>query len=48
MTEKRKYEKPSQRVIELQHRTMLLAGSEVNGQMNDPEDYLLEDDPFAF
>ena len=27
MTEKKKYEKPSQRVIELQHRTMLLAGS---------------------
>jgi hypothetical protein len=28
MTEKKKYEKPSQRVIELQHRTMLLAGSD--------------------
>ena len=27
MTKKRKYEKPSQRVIELQQRTMLLAGS---------------------
>ena len=27
MTEKRKYEKPSQRVIESKHRTMLLAGS---------------------
>ena len=25
--QKRKYEKPSQRVIELQHRTMILAGS---------------------
>ena len=27
MTEKRKYEKPLMRVVELQHRTMLLAGS---------------------
>ena len=27
MTEKRKYEKPSQRVIELQHRTHLLQAS---------------------
>ena len=27
MTEKRKYEKPSQEVIKLQHDTMLLAGS---------------------
>ena len=27
MTEKRKYEKPSQRVIELQQRSMLLTGS---------------------
>ena len=30
MTEKKKYEKPSQRVIELQHRTMLLTGSKVD------------------
>ena len=48
MTEKRKYEKPSQRVIELQHRTMLLAGSAKRGQLDDPDDYLLDDDPFAF
>ena len=27
MTEKKKYEKPSMKVYELQHRTMLLAGS---------------------
>ena len=41
MTEKRKYEKPSQRVIELQQRTMLLAGSNGDGTlpgMGDPED----------
>lgn len=31
MTEKRKYVKPSQRVIELPQRTMLLAGS-FNGE----------------
>ena len=48
MTEKKKYEKPSTRVIELQHRTMLLAGSPVNGQLDDPDDYLIEDDPFNF
>jgi hypothetical protein len=29
MTEKRKYEKPSQRVIELQHQYHILAGSGV-------------------
>ena len=48
MTEKKKYEKPSTRVIELQQRTMLLAGSAKSGQMDDPDDYLLEDDPFQF
>ena len=48
MTEKKKFEKPSMQVIELQHRTMLLAGSAKRGQMNDPDDYLQEDDPFKF
>lgn len=49
MTEKRKYEKPSTRVIELQHRTHLLQASVTKrGQMDDPDDYLLEDDPFNF
>lgn len=48
MTEKKKYEKPSTRVIELQHRTMLLAGSAKSGQLDDPDDYLPEDDPFQF
>ena len=47
MTEKRKYEKPSMEVFELQQQQQLLAGS-TTGQMNDPEDYLLEDDPFLF
>ena len=27
MTDRRKYERPAMRVIELQHRTMILAGS---------------------
>ena len=48
MTEKKKFEKPSMQVIELQHRTMLLAGSAKSGQMDDPDDYLIEDDPFQF
>ena len=48
MTEKKKFEKPSMQVIELQHRTMLLAGSAKRGQMDDPDDYELEDDPFKF
>ena len=42
MTEKRKYEKPSTRVIELQQRTMLLAGS-----LTDPTDYPGGGDPFG-
>ena len=48
MTEKRKYEKPSMEVFELQQQQQLLAGSAKSGQMDDPDDYLLEDDPFAF
>ena len=41
MTEKKKYEKPSMKVFELQQRTMLLAGSGGDGgldPMGDPED----------
>ena len=45
---KKDYERPSIEVIELQQQQQLLAGSPLNGQMNDPEDYLLEDDPFSF
>ena len=48
MTEKRKYEKPSIEVFELQQQQQLLAGSAKRGQLDDPDDYLLEDDPFAF
>ena len=48
MTEKKKFEKPSMQVIELQQRTMLLAGSAKSGQLEDLEDYDLEDDPFNF
>ena len=44
MTEKRKYEKPSTRVIELQHKCQILAGS--NGGLRG-QNYGLEDDPFA-
>ena len=48
MTEKKKYEKPSMEVFELQQQQQLLAGSPVNGQLYDPYDYLLGDDPFQF
>jgi len=46
MTEKKKYEKPSQRVIELQHRTMLLAGS--NGDIPNSDLYTPGSDPFSY
>ena len=49
MTEKKKYEKPSTRVIELQHRTHLLqASGQKSGQLDDPDDYLNGGDPFNF
>ena len=49
MTEKRKYEKPSTRVIELQHRTHLLqASGQKRGQMDKPDDYEDGGDPFKF
>ena len=49
MTEKKKYEKPSTRVIELQHRTHLLqASGQTRGKMGDLEDYQDGGDPFQF
>ena len=48
MTEKKKYEKPSMEVFKLQQQPQLLAGSPVNGQLDDPDDYLIGDDPFQF
>ena len=44
MEGKNKFEKPELQVVELQHRTMLLAGS--NGGLKG-QDYQLQDDPFA-
>jgi len=41
---KLKYEKPSMKVFELQHRTMLLAGS----LLNNPDDYPDGGNPFSF
>lgn len=42
MTDKIKYDKPLMKVVELQHKTMLLAGSNDGGgdlpPMGDPED----------
>ena len=49
MTEKKKFEKPSMQVIELQHRTHLLqASGQKSGQMDDPDDYSSGGDPFLF
>ena len=45
---RKEYEKPTAEVVELKQRSALLVGSPLNGQMDDPEDYLLEDDPFQF
>ena len=45
---RKEYEKPTIEVVELQQQQQLLAGSQLDGQMNDPEDYILEDDPFSF
>ena len=48
MKKKQFYEKPSMQVFELKQQPTLLAGSAKSGQMNNPDDYLLdEDDPFA-
>ena len=43
MTKKKLYERPSMKVVLLKRQPQLLAGS----GLNDPEDYLPEDDPFA-
>ena len=48
MTEKKKFEKPEIRVIELKLQPQLLAGSQLDGQLSNPEDYNLENDPFNF
>ena len=42
------YRKPTMKVVELQHRTMLLAGSQLDGKLDDPEDYESGGDPFGF
>jgi hypothetical protein len=48
MKKKQFYEKPSMQVFELKQQAQLLAGSQLDGQLSDPEDYLIEDDPFNF
>ncbi len=44
MEEKKKFEKPEIRVIELQQQPQLLVGS----GLNDPTDYPGDGDPFSF
>ena len=41
---RKNYERPTMQVVELQHRTMLLAGS----PLNNPDDYPDGGDPFNF
>lgn len=45
---RKEYESPTMDVVELKLQPQLLAGSPVDGQLNDPDDYLQEDDPFNF
>ena len=47
-TKKKEYEKPSMQVFELKQQPTLLAGSQLDGQLSNPEDYNLENDPFNF
>ena len=44
---KKKYEKPSLEVVVLKQQPTLLAGSQLDGQLSNPNDYLLDEgDPF--
>ena len=45
---KKMYEKPSMEVLECEQEVQLLAGSTMSGQLDDPDDYLIDDDPFQF
>ena len=45
---RKEYESPTMDVVELKLQPQLLAGSQLDGQLEDPDDYLLEDDPFEF
>ena len=46
---RKNYERPTMQVVQLKQRSQILAGSAKSGQMNNPDDYLLEDDdPFEF
>ena len=45
---KKMYEKPTMEVLECEQEVQLLAGSTMSGQLDDPDDYLFDDDPFIF
>ena len=46
---RKNYERPTMKVVELQHRTHLLqASGQKRGQMNNPDDYEDGGDPFQF
>ena len=45
---KKDYEKPTIQVFELQHQCQMLAGSAKRGQLDDLDDYFIDDDPFNF
>ena len=42
------YQKPTMKVVILQHRTQLLAGSVEASGLNDPNDYNDGGDPFTY
>lgn len=45
---RKEYESPTMDVVELKLQPQLLAGSGKSGQLDDPDDYSLGDDPFQF
>ena len=42
------YDAPSTRVFEVKTVGVICTSGLKNGQLDDPDDYLLDDDPFAF
>ena len=45
---KKDYQRPTTKVVQLKHQCHILAGSQLAGQLEDPDDYELQDDPFNF
>ena len=45
---KKDYQSPTTKVVQLRQQPQLLAGSQLDGQLNNPDDYMPGDDPFQF